>query len=487
MTEAPSGLRRYDEHQQRLALVWSAQRHFRDDLAARGLTVRYDAIEDVLDEGAAPDVPTFLRRQIEAHAPERVAVTEPGRYDLLQALEAVADAAGVPLDVYADAHFLVTHETFEAWAEGRKSLTLEYFYREQRRAYDCLLTDDGDPVGGDWNYDDQNRESFDRAGPQDVPDGPAFPPDATTQAVLDLVADRFADHPGALDGFHWPVTPDQAQAALDDFLAHRLPTFGTYQDAMWTDAPFLYHSRLSAALNLKLLDPRVVVARAEAAYRDGDAPLNAVEGFIRQILGWREFIRGIYWLHAGDWPAMNELDATADLPDVYWTADTQMTCMAQSLGQVRDHAYGHHIQRLMITGLFGLLAGVDPHALNAWHEAMYIDAWDWVSTPNMIGMSQYADGGIVGTKPYTASGKYVSRMSNYCRNCVYDPADSTSDDACPFSTLYWDFLDRHRDQLAGNRRMNFQLANVRRKSDAQMEAIRERAGDVRTLLAEGSL
>ena len=237
MTEAPSGLRRYDEHQQRLALTWSAQRHFRDDLAARGLTVHYDAIDAVLDDGAAPDVPTFLRQQIAAHAPERVAVTEPGRYELLRALEAVADEAGVPLDVYADAHFLATHETFEDWAEGRKSLTLEYFYREQRRAYDCLLTGDGKPVGGDWNFDKENRESFGRDGPQDVPDGPAFAPDDVTQAVLDLVAERFADHPGALDGFRWPVTPDQAEAALDDFLAHRLPSFGTYQDAMWTGAP----------------------------------------------------------------------------------------------------------------------------------------------------------------------------------------------------------------------------------------------------------
>jgi deoxyribodipyrimidine photolyase-related protein len=301
------------------------------------------------------------------------------------------------------------------------------------------------------------------------------------------VQSQFADAPGALDRFIWPVTPEEAKRDVRDFIEHRLPTFGTYQDAMWTDEPFLYHSRLSAALNLKLIDPQAVIEQAEDAYHAGHAPINAVEGFIRQILGWREFIRGVYWQSMPEYAEKNALDATADLPDFFWTADTDMTCMQQSLGQIVEYGYAHHIQRLMVTGLFGLLYGIDPQQMNAWHEAMYVDAWEWVSMPNMIGMSQYADGGIVGTKPYTASGNYINKMSNYCSHCTYNYKASTGEDACPFTTLYWDFLDRHEDRLSGNRRMNFQMANLRQKGDDTRTAIREQAETVRERAANGTL
>jgi len=478
MTEADVDRGRFPDHKQRLALGWAAMRHFRDDLREQGWTVHYQPA-DAPDR--ADDAPDFLRQQIAEHQPERVAVTEPGRFEVLEAIEQVCGEAGVECTVHADDHFLATHDTFDQWAEGRKELTLEYFYRERRREYDVLVTDDGDPVGGDWNYDDDNQESFGADGPGMIPDGPTFEQDATTEAVRDLVADQFADAPGQLDDFRWPVTPAQAKQALEDFIEHRLPQFGTYQDAMWTGRAFLYHSRLSAALNLKLLDPMDAVRAAEQAYRDDHAPLNAVEGFIRQILGWREFVRGVYWLRGPEYVERNALGATADLPDFYWTGDTDMKCLQECVGQVREHAYAHHIPRLMVMGLFGLLYGVDPQQMNEWHEAMYIDAWEWVSTPNMVGMALYADGGVVGSKPYTASGKYINRMSNYCSHCRYDPDQATGEDACPFTSLYWNFLDRHQEQLSGNRRMNFQLANVRRKSDEELAAIAERVAEVRAL------
>jgi deoxyribodipyrimidine photolyase-related protein len=484
MTEADTNRGRYAEHVQQLVLGLSAMRHVRNDLRERGLTVHYQTADA---DDVADDASDFLRQQMADHQPERVAITEPGRLGLLDDLQAVCDAAGVPLDVHADDHFLVTHDTFEQWADGRKELTMEYFYREQRRAYDVLLTEDGDPVGGDWNFDDDNRESFGADGPGMTPDPITFDPGAVTQGAIETVRAAFPDAPGSPDSFGWPVTPEQARRSLADFIEHRLPLFGTYQDAMWTGRSFLYHSRLSAALNLKLLDPRTVIEAAEQAYHDGDAPINAVEGFIRQVLGWREFVRGVYFLHGPEYVEKNALDATADIPDFYWTGDTQMRCLSECAGQVAEHAYTHHIPRLMVLGLFGLLYGVDPQQMNAWHEAMYVDAWEWVSAPNMIGMALYADGGIVGSKPYTASGKYIGRMSNYCQHCVYDKGSATGEDACPFTTLYWNFLDRHQDALSGNRRMNFQLANVRRKSDAELDAIADRVDDVRDLVERGEL
>jgi len=484
MTEADVDRGRYPDHKQRLALGWAAMRHFRDDLRDRGWAVHYEAA-DAPDR--RDDAPAYLRRQLAEHDPDRVRITEPGRVSLLKDIEQVCAEAGVPLDVVPDRHFLVDHDTFAAWADGRKELTLEYFDREQRRAHDVLVTDDGDPVGGDWNFDDENREAFGADGPGMIPDGPSFDRDATTDAVLDLVRTEHADAPGQLDDFLWPVTPEQAEAALDDFIEHRLPQFGTYQDAMWTGRAFLYHSRLSAALNLKLLDPLTAIRRAEQAYHDDHAPLNAVEGFVRQLLGWREFVRGVYWRHAPDYAEHNALDATADLPDFYWTGDTDMRCVSECAGQVVEHGYTHHIPRLMVLGLFGLLYGVDPQQMNAWHEAMYVDAWAWVSAPNMVGMALYADGGLVGTKPYTASGKYINRMSNYCSHCRYDPDAATGEDACPFTSLYWHFLDRHQKRFSGNRRMNFQLANVRRKEDNELDAIYDRVDEVRQLTEAGTL
>jgi deoxyribodipyrimidine photolyase-related protein len=296
---------------------------------------------------------------------------------------------------------------------------------------------------------------------------------------MGMVESRFADHPGSLEHFSLPVTHDEAVRAVRDFVEHRLAEFGTYEDAMWTDEPFLYHSRLSAALNVKLVSPRYCIDKAQEAYEAGAAPLNSVEGFVRQILGWREFVRGVYWHHMPAYGEMNALECSdRGVPGLFWDGETDMRCVAQCMRSVLDHAYAHHIPRLMVLGQLALLSGVHPFEFHQWHMAMYADAIDWVSLPNTLGMSQYGDGGIVGTKPYCATGKYINRMSNYCSDCPYDPDQATGDGACPFTTLYWDFLARHRKRFERNRRMGFQMKNLERKKPAELEAIRKEASEL---------
>jgi deoxyribodipyrimidine photolyase-related protein len=338
---------------------------------------------------------------------------------------------------------------------------MEFFYREMRRKFGVLL-DGSEPEGGRWNYDVENRGSLPKSGP-----GPLRPPlrferDNTTKYVLELVDFRFSRHPGSLDNFDWPVTAEQADAALDDFITHRLPHFGQYQDAMWTNEPWLYHSRLSAAMNLKLLDPRKVVTAAEAAYRAGKVSLAQAEGFIRQVLGWREYVRGVYWSYMPEYADRNEMGAHEPLPKWFWTGKTEMNCLKQTLRQTLDYGYAHHIQRLMVTGLYCLLAGIDPRQVHEWYLAVYVDAVEWVELPNTIGMSQYADGGVMASKPYVASGKYIDKMSNYCSGCQYDPAKREGEGACPFTTMYWQYLQRHREVLAKNPRMLLQIKNLNR-------------------------
>jgi deoxyribodipyrimidine photolyase-related protein len=356
---------------------------------------------------------------------------------------------------------------------------MERFYREMRREHGVLLAD-GEPVGGKWNYDAQNREQFGRTGPGDIPRPRAFAPDERTRDVLGLVEARFADHPGGLSRFDWAVTREQAQEALADFCALRLAQFGPYQDAMWAGEPYLYHSRLSSALNLKLLDPREVIEAAEGAYSRGEAPLHSVEGLIRQILGWREYVRGIYWQRMPEYATRNGLEAELSLPRFYWTGETDMQCLRECLGQTLAYGYAHHIQRLMVTGLYALLLGVQPVEVHEWYLAVYVDAVEWVELPNTLGMSQYADGGIMATKPYCASGKYMQRMSNYCGDCRYDPARRLGTDACPYTTLYWDFLMRNRDRLRGNPRMGLQYHNLDRIDRDEQRAIRRQAEHVRS-------
>ena len=470
-------------HKARIAMFLAAMRHFRDALAAERIDVDYTELAPAARRGEpatldAALAATIARARKAKDPPERLVVVEPGEWRVEEALRAAAGAAGIPLEIRPDRHFFATREDFAAHAEGRKQLRLEYFYRPLRQKYGVLMDDDG-PAGGRWNYDAENRGSFPRSGPGPLPAPRAFPPDKVTRGVLDLVGKRFAAHPGDLATFDWPVTPDEARTALDDFLAHRLASFGRYQDAIWTGEPWLYHSRLSAAMNLKMLDPRDVVAGAEKAWRKGRVPLEAAEGFIRQVLGWREYVRGVYWHFMPEYASRNALDARQPLPGFYWTGQTEMRCLGDALGQTLRHGYAHHIQRLMVTGLFALLLGVDPARVHEWYLAVYVDAVEWVELPNTLGMSQFADGGVMASKPYCASGAYLDRMSNACRGCRYDPAKASGPDACPFTTLYWDFLARHEKRLRGNQRMTMQLKNLARKPASDLRAIRRQADDLR--------
>ena len=461
--------------QPRTVMFLAAMRHFAQALQAAGRPLHYSRLDA---PGNAGTLSAQLQSDIARLRPARLVMTAPGDWRVLQALKAVAEACKLPLDLREDRHFFSSVREFAAHAKGRKSLRMEYFYREQRKRHGVLMQGD-EPVGGQWNFDADNRAAFGAAGPGAVPPRAAFEPDALTREVIALVGTRFAQHPGRLDSFAWPVTRAQALQALQAFIQQRLPLFGRYQDAMWPGDPWLYHAHLSAALNLKLLNPREVVAAAEAAHHAGHAPLASVEGFIRQILGWREYVRGIYWTQMPGYLERNALDAQLDLPAWYWTGETDMACLRDALAQTLTHGYANHIQRLMVTGLYTLMLGVQPQQVHAWYLAVYVDAVEWVELPNTLGMSQYADGGVMGSKPYIATGKYIQRMSPHCKGCRYDPAQRTGDDACPFTTLYWDFLMRHEAVLARNTRMALQVKNVARLTDAQRQAVKQRAAAIR--------
>lgn len=463
----------------RIAMFLAAMRHFAHALRLAGRPLHYVRLDDDTNRGTLADE---LKAAIAALRPARLVMTAPGDWRVYQDLRRVAAEAGLPLEVRDDRHFYATVREFAAHARGRHTLRLEYWYRELRQRHQVLMAPDGQqPAGGAWNFDAQNREAFGPTGPPPHAPPLRFEPDDTTRQVLALVERRFAAHAGRLEGFAWPVERAQALQALQHFIAHRLPHFGRWQDAMWPGEPWLFHSQLSAALNLKLLNPREVVAAAEAAWRAGQAPLPAVEGFIRQVLGWREYVRGIYWTRMPGYLQHNALEATHDLPAWYWTGETDMACLRDAITQTLQHGYAHHIQRLMVTGLYALLHGVQPQQVHAWYLAVYVDAVEWVELPNTLGMSQFADGGLMGSKPYVATGRYIERMSggSLCARCRFRPGERVGEQACPFTTLYWDFLGRHQALLAGNRRMAMQLKNLQRLDDAERQAIAGRADAVR--------
>jgi len=463
-------------HRARTTLFLSAMRHFRQDLEAEGLPLTYHTLSD----NAHNSLAQALAADIERFRPRRVVLVQPGDYRVHSSLAAVVNASPASLDLRSDNHFLCDAEAFEEWAGSRKQLRLESFYREMRKRTGILMEDNG-PTGGDWNYDKDNRQRFGKQGPGLLPPWPSFQPDKTTRDVIAEVGDAFPEHPGSLANFDWPVTRADARLALQDFVEHRLASFGPYQDAMWTDQPFLYHSGLAAALNLKLLHPREVIEAAIEAFERKQAPINSVEGFVRQILGWREYVRGIYWREMPDYLTRNALRAKQPLPRFYWSGDTDMTCLRNAIGQTLDYGYAHHIQRLMVTGLFALLLGVDPRRLHEWYLAVYVDAVEWVEAPNTIGMSQYADGGLLASKPYVATGKYIKRMSNYCENCRFDPDQATGENACPFTTLYWDFLQRHRDKFISHPRTALQWRALDRKGRDELKAISMQAEGLRSV------
>lgn len=457
---------------QRIALFLSAMRHFREELKDNGFRVEYSEIEQ-----SEKSLSEQLIKDVKRLNPEALVVVKPGEWRIEKGLNQVAKKLDIPLRIVADDHFIDSPENFVKWAEGRKGIRLEYYYRELRKRYKILMDGDG-PAGGEWNFDKENRGSFGKKGPEHIPEGKSYDPDSITEEIIDLVNSKFEDHPGSLNTFVWPVNREQALRALEDFVENKLPLFGKYQDAMWQGEPYLYHSLLSSSLNLKLLNPREVIERAEQAYKNGEAPIEAVEGFVRQILGWREYVRGIYWWKMPEYLKENAMDAQAKLPEFYWTGETEYNCLKESIKDTLDNGYAHHIQRLMVTGLFANLLGVNPKEVHEWYLAVYVDAVEWVELPNTLGMSQFADGGLMASKPYVATGKYIQKMSNYCHDCRFDPAKSIGEDACPFTTLYWDYLQRHKKALKKNPRMSLQVRNLDRKSDSELEEIREQASDL---------
>ncbi|QUS40828.1 cryptochrome/photolyase family protein [Tardiphaga alba] len=432
-------------HKQKIVFVLSAMRHFADELRADGIAVDYIRLDDPDNSGS---IAGELQRAVARHRPVELIVTAPGEWRLLADFKALD--LRIPIDIREDERFFATTARFAAWAEGRKVLRMEFFYREMRRETNLLMEGDV-PAGGQWNYDHDNRKRLPKS--QALPPHFGYAPDRITQDVIALVQDRFADHFGDLDGFEWAVTRKDALRSLDDFLIHALPNFGKYQDAMASGEPFVFHAVISPYLNAGLLTACEVCIAAEREYIERRAPLNAVEGFIRQILGWREYVRGVYWLKMPDYAETNALNATRPLPWLYWSGETDMHCMAEAIGQTRRTAYSHHIQRLMVTGNFALLAGIAPKEIAEWYLVVYADAFEWVELPNVQGMSQFADGGLLASKPYASSGAYIDRMSDFCDSCAYDVKLKSGPKACPFNFLYWAFLIRNAATLRNSQRM----------------------------------
>ena len=448
-------------HPKKIAFLFASMRKFADRMRADGWTVTYYKLDD-------EDNPQTLNGVLLARAQEfgttQVLTTQAGEWRVIQAVE------DVPLDVEVlpDDRFIATHAEFEAWAEGRKALRMEYFYRDMRRKTGLMM--DGDkPAGGQWNFDQDNRKpapgSVEYSGPM------RFGPDETTQQVLDLVAEKFGRNFGSLDDFWFATDHSQAKQHLAHWIKGGLPKFGDFQDAMMGDERFLYHAIIGLYINAGLLDPLEVCQVVEEAWQNDAAPINAAEGFIRQIIGWREYVRGIYFREGPDYTSRNALGHTRDLPWAYWGGKTWMRCLEKSVEQTEQEAYAHHIQRLMVTGNFALLTGVDPVQVHEWYLAVYADAFEWVEAPNTIGMSQFADGGIIASKPYISSGNYIDKMSDYCKGCSYKVKDKTGPDACPFNLLYWHFLDRHRERFKGNHRMGNMYRVWDRMTDEKRETV----------------
>ncbi|MEM9206405.1 MAG: cryptochrome/photolyase family protein [Pseudomonadota bacterium] len=482
MVEASDETTYVRHHKKKIAFVLSAMRHFADDLKKAGYTVEYVKLDDPDNTGSFTGE---LKRAVQKHKAERVRVVEPGEWRVREMMDGWADEIGVPVDILTDDRFVCDHETFEAWADGRKQLRMEYFYRDMRRQTGYLMDEDGSPTGGQWNFDHDNRERL----PDDFepPKRESFKPDAITNEVLDLVSNRFDNHFGDLEPFWLAVKRDDALKALDHFIEDCLPDFGAYQDAMKKDAPFLFHSLISPYLNNGLLTPTEVCDAAAKAYEEGNAPINAVEGFIRQIIGWREYVRGIYWLKMPDYKETNALSADRPLPDFYWTAETDMDCLKSAISETKENAYAHHIQRLMVTGNFALLAGIAPDDVHDWYISVYADAYEWVELPNTHGMAIFADGGIMASKPYAASGAYINRMSDYCGDCRYKVSKKEGPDACPFNYLYWNFLMENREALKSNHRLGMIYRSLDKMTDARKAQIRSDADQFFSSLEAGEV
>ena len=463
-------------HPQKIVFILSAMRHFAETLKKDGISVDYVKLDDPKNTGSFTGE---LQRAVKRHKSDSVVMTEPGEWRVLQMMQDWRETLPVPLTIREDDRFIASLDEFSAWAQGRKQLRMEYFYRDMRKKTGFLMEGD-DPLGGAWNFDADNRKALPKN--HTPPKRKRFAPDAVTQDVIALVKKRFDSHYGAVEPFGWAVTRNDALKALDDFIKQGMESFGDYQDAMQAGAPFLYHSLISPYLNVGLLTAEEVCARVDRLARNEKIPLNAAEGFIRQIIGWREYVRGLYWLKMPDYAAANALGAKRALPAFFWTGETTMNCLHQCIGDTLENAYAHHIQRLMVIGNFSLLAGLDPKEVQDWFLAVYADAFEWVELPNVSGMALFADGGVMASKPYAASGAYIDRMSDYCQGCAYSPKERTGPKACPFNYLYWDFLARNADQLSRNPRMGMPYKNLRAMDEKRRQEIaRDAAAFLRTI------
>ncbi len=479
MIEADSEANEVWSHQARIALFLSGMRHFANEAHHRRWPCAYSKVEDPQLPG---DFAARLTHALGTHQPQTLVVLETGAWRMEQQIEEVARRTQTPLRWVTDTHFLCSRAEFAQWVGDKKELRMEFFYREMRKRHRVLMEGPPgkpSPIGGQWNYDAENRKGFGAKGPGPVPEPARFAPDRVTQDVIALVRQRYAKHPGSLEDFAWPVTRADALQALQRFIDQRLEHFGAWQDAMWTTLPFGWHALLASSLNLHLISPREVVMAAQQAYHTHGLPLASVEGFVRQVLGWREFIRGVYWLDMPHMAQANHYQHTRDLPNWYWTGHTHMACMRATIGQTLQHGYAHHIQRLMVTGQFAVLAGISPQQVSAWYRAMYVDALEWVETPNTLGMALHANGGRFTSKPYVASGQYIARMSNYCKSCRYQPELRTGPDACPMTLLYWDFLIRHEADFAASPRTALTVKHVAKMSAADQQKIQAQAHTIR--------
>ena len=456
-------------HKKKIAFLFSAMRHFAETLKKRKHDVRYTKYDDEDNTGS---LFAEVERALQDGDFDKVLVTEPGEYRLLDDMESWHERLECDVEILPDTRFIATREEFSQWAEGKKQLVMEYWYREMRAKTDFLM-EGNEPAGGKWNYDKDNRKPIkgevDTQGPRE------FKPDTITRDVLELVEEYFSAHFGSLEPFWFAVTASQAEEALEHFIEHSLPSFGDYQDAMQTGEPFLFHSLLSQYINCGLLDPMAVCEKVEQAYHDGHAPLNAAEGFIRQIIGWREYVRGIYWHLMPDYADRNALNATRALPDFYWHGKTKMRCLSEVIHTTEKHACSHHIQRLMVTGNFANLCGLDVESVCDWYLAVYADAYEWVELPNTLGMALYADKGVLGTKPYVSGGAYINRMSDFCKHCEYNVKKRTGDDACPFNYLYWNYLMQHQQMFRKNHRMAMIYKTLDRFDDKEQQNIQAQA------------
>ncbi|MEL7729478.1 cryptochrome/photolyase family protein [Citromicrobium bathyomarinum] len=464
MTEVWDEATYVKHHKQKIALIFSAMRHFAAELRDAGWSVDYVALDDSENAGSFTGE---VARAIERHDPRAIHIVEAGEWRVQQAIEEWPDKFDCEVEILSDDRFVCSIAEFRDWAEDRDTLRMEFFYREMRRKTGLLM--DGDkPEGGEWNYDSENRKPPKEG--LEAPLRPIFEPDDITRDCIDLVEERFGDHFGSLENFGWPVTRDQAEEAADAFFAERIKCFGPYQDAMIHGQDDLFHSMLSTSINLGLLDPLELCQRAEKAYKEDNAPLNSVEGFIRQLIGWREYVRGFYWLHMPHLQRANALNAQRSLPEFFWTGETDMRCLADCIRSTRANAHAHHIQRLMVLGNFCLIAGISPREVQDWYLVIYADAYEWVELPNVAAMILYADGGKLASKPYAASGNYINKMSNYCSDCAYSVSKKTGEGACPFNSLYWHFMERHRDRLESNHRVGRIYSNWDRMGEDKQKA-----------------